>query len=194
MRLWLGVGLLVASMALGGAILSSTDDTVTVWQATRDLSVGAPATDLVPVEVGRAAAAAGYVGPGDALEGVLRRPVAAGELLPRSALAAGSGEPRRRVTVPVDPLHAPAGLQAGDVVDVWSTTREGTGDVSGSEPRLVLAGVMVASAPADDLNLGGEIGIVLDIPQERVPDVVAAVRAGVTDLVAVPVSSQGVAG
>jgi hypothetical protein len=191
-RLWLGLLLLVASMTIGATILSSGKDTVTVWQASRDLSVGAEPTDLVPVEVGRAVAETSYTGPGDPLDGVLGRSVAAGELLPRSALVAATADPRRRVTVPVDPMHAPPGLQAGDVVDVWSTPKDAAGAVTGSEPRLVLADVTVAAASADELGIGGELGIVLDVPHERVPDLVAAVRAGVTDLVAIPISSQGV--
>jgi len=98
------------------------------------------------------------------------------------------------VTVPVDPMHAPAALQPGDVVDVWSTPRDGVGDTASvvSAPRLVLADVTVATATGDDVGFGGEVGVVLDVPRDRVLDLVAAVRTGVTDLVAVPISSQSV--
>jgi hypothetical protein len=180
-------------MAAGAAILSSGSDTVTVWQATRDLSVGSGPADLVPVEVHRSLAQGAYAAPGDDLVGVLGRPVAGGELLPRSSLVADSAEPRRRVTVPVDPMHAPAGLQVGDLVDVWSTPRDvGSIASTAARPELVLAEVTVATATSDDVGIGGEVGVVLEVPRDRVSDLVAAVRAGVTDLVAVPISSQPV--
>ncbi len=91
-------------------------------------------------------------------------------------------------------MHAPAGLQSGDVVDVWSTPRDAVGavDATTSTPRLVLAEVTVATATVDDIGIGGEVGVVLDVPLDRVSDLVAAVRAGVTDLVAVPISGQPV--
>lgn len=94
----------------------------------------------------------------------------------------------RRVTVAVDPLHAPADLQPGDLVDVWSTPRDPVG-VS-SLPAPVLSGVAVASVSPDGMGLGGEIGVALDVPVGDVPATVAALRSGVLDLIAVPVSSQ----
>ncbi len=190
LRLLLGLVLLVASVATGALVLSSAHDTVTVWRATRDLSVGSSPSDLVPVEVSRAVAETVYAAPGDRLDGVLSRPVAAGELVPRSSLASPPASPRRRVTVPVDPMHAPIGLQTGDVVDVWSTARDATGLTAQGAPRLVLTDIGVAASRMEDLGLGGEVSVVLDVPADQVADLVAAVRAGVTDLVAVPISSQ----
>ena len=192
LRLWLGVTLVVASTAAGAMVLQSAGDSVTVWQATRDLSVGSSPTGLVPVAVTRTVGESAYAAPGDDLDAVLLRPVAAGELLPRSAMAPAPAMPRRRVTVPVDPMHAPVDLQPGDVVDVWSTPRDPSGADPGQDlsPRLVLAAVTIAAAGGDALGIGGELGVVLDVPQERVPDLVTAVRAGATDLVAVPITSQ----
>lgn len=188
-RLWGGAVLITVSAVLGAALLSGGADTVTVWQATRDLSVGARPVDVEPVEVDRAIAAGRYAGPDAPATGVLQRPVAAGELVPAAALGPAAATPTRRVTVPVDPLHAPPVLVPGDVVDVWASPREPEG--TGAAPALVLADALVADVSADSTGLGGELGVVLDVPLERVPEVVRATRAGVVDLVAVPVSSQG---
>jgi hypothetical protein len=117
------------------------------------------------------------------IDGVLRWPVLAGELVPRSAVATSPPEPTRAVTVPVDPLHAPPALQPGDRVDVWSSPADGSGP-----PLLVLAAVPVASASPEQ-GLGGEIGVVLDVPMDDVAGIVAAARSGVVDLVAVPAAS-----
>lgn len=188
-RLWAAVLLLAGSAALGAWALRSDEATVTVWRATRDLSVGAPAVALEPVQLDAALAAAGYLGPADDLSGVLRWPVAAGELLPRGSVASAQAASTRRVTVPVDPLHAPVGLQAGDLVDAWVTPRSDAGAVT-VDAGLVLSGVAVAAVSADGLGLGGELGIVLDVPEAEVPRLVAAARAGLLDLVAVPAGSQ----
>jgi hypothetical protein len=117
---------------------------------------------------------------------VLGRPLAAGEFLPVSALAQKDREAARLVTVAVDPLHAPTGLEPGDLVDVWSTPQA---DAVVGRPARVLAAVSV-SGTTEGMGVGGEIGVVLDVPQAQVADVVAATRSGAIDLVAVPVVSQ----
>ncbi len=189
LRLWAGLGLLAASAVAGALILSPDGDAVSVWRATRDLSVGAVPADLEAVEV--AGTAAGhYARPGETLTGVLRWPVAAGELLPLSALSEPTSGPTRQVTVPVDPLHAPMSLQPGDRVDVWSTPRADASVPAEPEPRLVLAAASVASVSEESLGIGGELGVVLAVPADEVAGVVGATRAAVLDLVAVPVTSQ----
>ena len=104
-RLWAGVALVVLSAAIGAVVLSQDDDMVTVWRAARDLSVGAVPVDLEPVQIPRTVAAGRYAAPGGAVDGVLRWPIAAGELLPRGALSEPPHEATRWVTVPVDPLQ-----------------------------------------------------------------------------------------
>ena len=125
---------------------------------------------------------------------MLRWPIAAGELVPLAAFGPESERPTRRVTVAVDPLHCPADLQPGDLVDVWSTPRD-LGTAGGPvEPSTapVLPGVTVTSVSFDQLGIGGEVGVVLAVPQDQVSAVVGALRSGVIDLVSVPLASQEV--
>lgn len=189
LRLWLGILLLVGSTAAGSLLLSRGEDTVTVWRATRDLSPGAPPTGLEQVAVSHDVAGAGYARPGDVLVGRLRWPIATGGLLPLAALDAPTRDDTRQVTVPVDPLHAPVALQAGDRVDVWSMPRPESGAPDGPGPRLVLPAAVVTSVAADSIGIGGEIAVVLEVPSGVVASVVAATRSGVVDLVAVPATS-----
>lgn len=189
LRLWAGVALLTASAGAGFVWVGGGEDTVTVWRATRDLGAGAAAADLEAVQVPPAVAAAGYLGPADDLTGRLRWPVAAGELLPGGALARSADADTRQVTVPVDPLHAPVGLVAGDVVDAWVSPR--TDAATAVDADLVLGGATVAAVSAEAAGLGGELAIVLEVPAAEVASVVAASRGGVLDLVAVPPGSQG---
>ncbi len=160
-----------------------------MWRATRDLAPGSPPSALEPVTVSRDVAGDGYARPGDAIDGRLRWPIVTGGLLPLAALDAGARVDTRRVTVPVDPLHAPVTLQAGDIVDVWSMPRPDSGEAGGRAPALVLPAAMVTSVAADSIGITGEIAVVLEVPADVVASVVAATRSGVVDLVAVPATS-----
>ncbi len=191
-RLWLGIGLVVISMVVGAKVVTAGDDTVTVWRAGRDLSVGSVPGGLEPVVVARSAVTDQYLSADEnsATAGlVLSRPVPAGEMLPRSALVPVGSGALRQVTVAVDPLHAPGDLQAGDLVDVWATKREAA-DAGPARPERVLSAVSVGGRLADGIGVGGEIGIVIEVPESDVGALVAAARSGVLDLVAVPVGSQ----
>ncbi len=192
-RLWLGVGLLIASMFIGARVMSQGSDTIAVWQAERELSVGSTQWSLRPVTVSLGAASADYVPVTEQPTGVLRVPVAAGDLLPRSAFGNAEQGPTRTVTVGVDPLHAPVNLAVGDVVDVWSTP-EVDSLVAGSdiapEPVLVLPSVSVQEVAADSLGVGGEMAVVLSVQPEQVASIVSAGRIGAVDLVRVPTDSQ----
>jgi len=187
--LWLGLALVVGSVVLGARLMSPDDNSVVVLRASRDLAVGSTLDGLVPVRISRAAAGSGYLTSQPAAGEVLRWPVAAGDLVPRSAVVDGRSEDIRDVTIPVDPLHAPPGLTSGDLVDVWSSPHEN----EPGDPSLVLSGVTVGAVTADDLGLGGEIGVVLHVPANDVAEVVQASRVGVVDLVAIPIGSQPVA-
>lgn len=189
-RLLAGLALVAVSAVAGAMLLGRDQDTVTVWRATRDLSIGSALLDAEPVAIPRSSVSDQYLGPADGEVGTLARPVSAGELVPRSAVAAGAQRPLRQVTVPVDPLHAPPGLLPGDAVDVWASG----GEASATPPQLVLAGVTVADVADDDTGLSGRLGVVLSVPEDAVAEVVAATRAGELDLVAVPIDSQAVAG
>ena len=189
-RLWLGIALVVGSVVVGVRVMSVEDNTVLVLRAARDLSAGSAPVDLEPVRINAVAAGGEYLTEQPAAGVVVRWPITAGELVPRSAIAPSHDVQMREVSVPVDPLHAPPGLQSGDRVDVWSAPRE---NEPGS-PTLVLSSVAVASVASDDIGIGGEIGVVLSVPAELVAAVVSASRSGVIDLVAVPLRSQVPAG
>ncbi len=190
LRLWLGLALVVGSVVVGARVMSVDEATVVVLRATRDLAAGSVPRDLVPVRVNSTVAGGEYLSGQPPAGDVLRWPISAGELVPRSAIAAAADTKMREVTIPVDPLHAPPGLQSGDMVDVWSSPREN----EPGAPVLVLPAVTVAAVAAEDVGLGGEIGVVLDVPAESVSAVVLAARSGVVDLVAVPLGSQVLAG
>lgn len=183
-RVLVGAAIVIACTLAGARLLSGGSDTVAVWQVNRDLAAGAVVSpdDVSPIEVDPVAAAAYAVADG-LPTARLARDVRAGELLP---LATSETVPDVRwVTVPVEPLHAPADLAPGDRVDVYATEGSDLGDPS--PPRLVLPGALVSSVSADAMGFSGEYGVVLEVAPEVTADVLTAVRSGAVDLVRVPV-------
>ena len=103
-RLWIGVGIVAASVLVGALVLGTSDDTVAVWAATDAMGPGHALTadDLTVRRVGFADAADAelYLGADEQLpSGVhLLHGVAAGELLPRAAVGAERDERAARGT------------------------------------------------------------------------------------------------
>lgn len=188
MRMWVGLTLVVGSMFIGALVLSGDEDSVTVWQATRDLGAGAPLSDLTPVTVRLGSAGDAYIRADTDPRGTLNWPLHAGQLVPVAAVGDAAEQGMRFVSVPVEALHMPPGLLAGDVVDVWVAET----DMSGAPvaPRLAVAQVRVADVSAEVTGLGGNIPVVLALPEHLVPEVVGAIRSGTIDLVAVPIVEQ----
>lgn len=154
-QLVIGALLVLISVVVGVRVVAAADDTIAVLVASKDLSPGQPLTaELVETrQVGIDGAEQLYyterLGQGE----VVVRHVRAGELVPRSAVAAAAdvatGEDAVRfVTLAVPIAEAPAGLSAGDTVDVW-VTPAGTG-----KAKRLAAGLTVT-----DASSGGALGI-----------------------------------
>lgn len=191
-RLGLGIALVAASVLLGAWFTSASDERVWVVQANHDLAAGTvvAAGDLVVVPASPEAAGAYAGSVPDALVGrTITRPIGGGELIPTSALG-GPRAATRLVTIPVEPMHGPVGLHHGDRVDVYVSPRD-AGAVSdgAASSRRVLADAVVADSIADTGLATGESAVVLEIPSDAAPAVVAASRSGVIDLVRVPVEA-----
>lgn len=182
-RVLAGVALIIVSMLLGARLLSGGDDTVTAWQATRDLAAGAVVSPDDVVAVAIPASLVGAYSDGSGLPtSPLARPLLAGELLPLP-VEVGAAD-ARWVTVPVEPLHAPVDLAQGQLVDVWAT--EGADLGATPVPELVLESVLVSEVAVDGVGYGGEYGVVLEIDPRDAAALLAAVRSGGIDLVRVP--------
>lgn len=169
-------------------MLSGSDDTIVVWQAGQDLAVGAPAVG-VPVRVALADAASAYVPATEPLDAVMTTAVPAGALIPRMALTTTVRTDARHVTLAVDPLHAPIGIASGDVVDVWTTPADTVGTAA-AVPHQVIEHALVTSVSFEDVGIGGQVPVVLEVRTSQAEMLVAATRSGVIDLVAVPLTSQ----
>lgn len=193
-RLLVGVLLVLVSVAVGARLLATGDETTRVWVAARDLDVGRVLTadDLEQVNVRLLDTASRYVSASRRPVGyVLTRAVGDGELLPKAALVGpGKATERRLVTVPVHRGHLPPALRGGERVDVFATAQARGSETS--TPRLVVSGAVVSSVDERGNGLGAgssEVGVVLAVTPEAVPQLIAAIHAGDVDLVRVPLGA-----
>jgi hypothetical protein len=197
-RLALGVLLVLVSVVAGARLLASADNRTPVFVAAHDLVPGQHVTadDLAVGHVQLSDRAGRYVAAGAPPVGyVVTRFVGADELVPADALAAQPTAASRYVTVPVQPGHLPGELARGDLVDVYLTPPAGGGEPVPA-PRLVLSAVPVRVAEGGSRVFGGStaLSVVLEVPADRVADLVHAVESGAIDLVVVPASVAANAG
>ena len=189
-RIVVGLVLVLISVALGVRMVGAPSTSTIMWATTRDLPADTKvmAADLKQISV--AEPLAGYVPASESIVGeTLVRPIAAGEFVHSSVIARVRLAPKTRlVTVAVDPLRAPTDLQRGHKVDVWSTPIV---ESVISAPMLVLANLFVSHVPlADQRGISSSIGITLEVPQDQVGVVIAAMRSGEVDVVRVPSDEQ----
>ena len=177
-RVVFGVLLVVGCMLIGVRLFSTGSDEIEVWQVQRDLA---------PIAVSPQLAA--HYFPVDVIpDRPIFTSVLAGELLDPNNFRQEVTETLRRVTVPVEPLHAPVNLAPGDLVDLWSTPDVDLG--ARVQPELVLAGQLVVGVDIDARGFASDYGVVLEIDQADAGAVLAAVRSGQIDLVGVPLADR----
>jgi len=203
LRLVVGVLLVLGSVVVGARVVAAADDTVPLLVAAQDLTVDRPltATLVQTRQVLLEDGLARYLS-GDVPEGyVMVRPVEAGELVPRTAVAPADevAEDLRYVTLALPAAELPAGLRAGRVVDVWVAP---DGETAGALAELLLAGITVTDVGGDSGGLGVSgteravtlavtAGVAADTLEEAVARLVAAARDARVYLAAVPGGSQG---
>lgn len=188
-RLVVGLVIVAVSVLLGARLLAGADDTVTVWSAGTDLPEGSV---VEPQDLERSQVrftsddlAARYLSAADLPRGmVLLRDVAAGELLPRAALGSGTGEQLAELPIALASDAVPAGLRAGELVDVW-VTPPAEGELERRAVR-VLEQVRVVAAPQSASALGPSSTrqVVVGVPGDE-DDLLARALAQLSDGTAV---------
>ncbi|HEY9413003.1 MAG TPA: hypothetical protein VIP77_25740 [Jiangellaceae bacterium] len=157
-QLIIGVLVVAVSVVVGARVVAAADDTVPVLVAASDIGPGQPlTTDMV--ESRDVLIDGGYdlYFTGDIGEGlVVIQPLRAGELVPRSAVVPAGQlstgpDAMRNVTIPVPAAEVPAGLSAGDAVDVWLTP------IEGAEPHR--ARQLATALPVTSVSDTGALGV-----------------------------------
>lgn len=177
-RFAIGIVLIAASVAGTVLVVAHADTTVAVLAARDTLIVGdtVAADDLVETRVRIDQAEAHYLTPGD-LPGaglVVTRTVAAGELVPATAVGASSGVDVTSVVVGVGGALS-AAIEAGDTVDVWAAAESDAGDFGA--PAVIVPGATVAGIISDDGLVvdNGATSVELLVPRARVARLLEAI-------------------
>ncbi|MFH5824130.1 hypothetical protein [Georgenia sp. AZ-5] len=181
-------------MALGTWAVRDAAATTPVYAAAEDLTPGDPIDtgSLVVQEVRLGAPEAHYLRVADGVpaRAVAVRPVAAGELVPRSAVGSTEAVDLRPVVIPLG-LSVPADLGPGTVVDLWLTppppSAATPADGEDPEPVLLAADLVVAEVLEDTSVFTGGTGVSVEllVPRLDLPEVLGALSSD-GELVVVP--------
>jgi len=189
-RLAIGVGLVVASVAGVYAVVSAADRSILVYAAAATVNPGDRiyADDLQPTSVRLGEVAGRYLVPDDVpSDGLLvTRSVAAGELVPASAVGSAASIRFASVVVTVSGQLSKT-IEPGVVVDVWSAVETDHG-VFGPPVVLVGSATVVRVVESGGLIADGRGGgVEVLVPRGRIARVLEAVANG--DVISlVPVS------
>lgn len=149
-RLVGGILLIIAAVVLGARVIGASSQTTAVWAAERNLAGGTVlgAGDLTAVEVNLGDNAALYLPAGSAspMGMTIVSPMAAGELLPVSAVEqSGTG---RVVAIGVEPGNMPPGVDHGSTIDLYLTTGGAAGAEEKATTELIGRDLTVQSVTA----------------------------------------------
>ena len=186
-----GVVIVAVSVLLGARLFAQADDTISVWTVRHDVAAGTALTpaDVAPADVrfSTTGLAQRYLSASRPLPigSVAGRDLAAGEMLPRSALGGTVAAALVEVPIALPAEAVPAALRSGETVDVW-VTAEGTAAQQRAE--RVLRGVQVLAAPQNASALGPSLTrqVLVGVPvsQESVlPNALAQLSTGTAVLV-----------
>ncbi len=201
-RLLLGVVLVAGSVALGSTLVTAAGRTVPIYAAAQALVPGDVVdTGALRVREVRLEDAGEVYLPAEAPvpDGlVVTRTVGAGELVPRSAVAAAADLALRPVAIELDGDPS-RGLAPGARVDLWFVPSSGSDGLAtaaageaAAQPEILVAGVTVAEVgePRGGLAVGGGVTVHVLVPEADLPAVLAALAAdGSVEVVLVPGAS-----
>lgn len=190
-RLLVGIALVLASVAVGVAVVGRADDTHPVYAAARALVPGQRLTadDLHVVRVQLGPQSGRYLSADRSLAGgaVVIRSVLSGELVPSSAIGDQAAVTSRPVAVVV-PAGSVDGLRPGSLVDVWVAAKGVEADAY-LEPKTLVSAAEVVSVTSGGgvLASSTDATVRLLLADELVPQLLSAVDNGArVNLVAVP--------
>jgi len=190
-RFFLGILLIVASVAGVWFVVAAARQTAPAYAAARTIVPGQPITsdDLTAVDVALGQLGDVYLAPEGLSEGlVATRTIESGELVP--AAAVGDAARARTTQVVVhSAVDVPSSVDAGTVVEVWSAPliERGTYDV----PRILVADATVVSVTRDSSMIGGgAAALELVIPRADVAATLAAMAED-SALSVVPTAGAG---
>lgn len=179
-KTYFAIGLLALSLFAAFAITGQANKSVKVWTASKDLAAGdvikIGSTSLVKVFL--PVNSSQYLNEkSKIMDLVVTRRILKGELIPNSALSvAYDGESNRSVPLKIERNDLPNDLVSGQSVDIYSLPQEGVNSSKSTKTELISTDVVVESIDLKSKEMGGEIGIVLKIPEQDVIYLLSAIN------------------
>ena len=177
-RIAFAIGLLGLSLMAALAITSQANRSVLVWSAKGDLAVGdvIVTSDLISTKVLLPENSFKYLSNKAKLTGsVVVRRVGSGELIPAAALSRGAhATDIRSVPFKVAKSDLPNDLAAGQLIDLYILPLREVTSGKILETQMLAHGVSVESIDIKARDLGGDIGVVLKLPDSAVLNILGS--------------------
>jgi hypothetical protein len=188
-RLWLGIFLIIAAMIIGQIVISKASARVPAIVLNSNIAKGSliKESDISVVQVSVPMAKNLVTAPSEVVGKVADTDLFIGDLISVHSLAVDYPANVRSVSVPIRAGHLPQ-IQSGEKVDVWMTPSL-DGIALPGPATLIIPNAVVVQAP-EFVDAGMDTSVSIQIPQTQVQSLVQAMRDGVIDLVAIPVSGN----
>ncbi len=171
-KTYFAIGLLLLSLFAAFAITGKANRSVSVWSASKDLVAGdvINRANIEKMKVFLPSNASRYLSVSSKIiDLTATRRILSGELIPTSAVSAKySGISIRSVPMKIARNDLPSDLSPGQSVDIYYLPLPDLNSQKARKTELISEGVLVESIDIKSRDMGGDIGIVLKIPE---PDV-----------------------
>jgi hypothetical protein len=171
-KTYFAIGLLLLSLIAAFAITGQANRSVSVWSAGSDLISGDLITkeNLKEMKVFLPTNSAKYLTTNSKVINLIAsRRILKGELIPASAITSNYlGGRIRSVPLRIERNDLPNDLTPGQNVDVYSLPQPDLNSAKNRKSELISAGVIIESIDIKSRDMGGDIGIVVKIPEKEV--------------------------
>lgn len=188
-RLWLGILFMIAAMIVGQLVVSGASARVPAVVINSNIAQGALIrdTDVSSVQVSVPSMENLISVPSEVIGKVASRDLFAGDLISAHSISTGFAADARNVSVPIRAGHLPQ-VKPGEKVDIWMTPSV-DGVALPGPASLIIPSAVIAAAP-EFIDAGMDTSVTVLISQDQVQVLVQAMRDGVIDLVAIPVTGN----
>ena len=188
-RLWLGILFIVAAMIIGQLVVSGASARVSAVALNANIAQGALIRegDVSSVQVAVPSTENLVSVPSEVVGKIASTDLFAGDLVSVHSISNGFASDARTVSVPIRAGHLPQ-VSPGEKVDVWMTPSL-DGVALPGPANLIIPNAVIAAAP-EFIDAGMDTSVTVLISQDQVQVLVQAMRDGVIDLVAIPVTGS----
>jgi hypothetical protein len=188
-RLWLGILFIISAMVIGQLVVSHASVRVPAVTLNSNIAQGALIrdSDVSSVQVSVPSNKNLITIPSEVVGKVASTDLFAGDLVSIHSVSDGFASDVRSVSIPIRAGHLPQ-VNHGEKVDIWMTPSL-DGVALPGPANLIVANAVVTAAP-EFVDAGMDTSVTVLISQDQVQVLVQAMRDGVIDLVAIPVTGN----